>query len=60
MQIMTAQEAADYLRVALDTVRRLVSQGKIPGRKVGGQWRFDKKHLDKWMREQAKARREDK
>jgi excisionase family DNA binding protein len=59
MEIITAQEAAAYLRVSRGTVCKLARRGEIPGTKLGQQWRFDKEQLDEWMREQAKARRED-
>ena len=45
-EILTAEEVADYLRIHPYTVRRLVRAGKLPGFKVGGQWRFDKKQID--------------
>jgi excisionase family DNA binding protein len=38
--VLTAKEAAVYLRVSLKTLYRLVSAGKIPGQKVGRAWRF--------------------
>lgn len=47
-EILTAQEVAKYLRVHPYTVKRLARAGKLPGFKVGGQWRFDKKELEKW------------
>jgi len=44
----TANEIAKYLRVHPYTVKRLARAGKIPGFKVGDQWRFDKKEFEKW------------
>ncbi|RKY30799.1 MAG: DNA-binding protein [Candidatus Omnitrophota bacterium] len=35
----TAEEIVRYLRVDPYTVKRLARAGKIPGFKVGGQWR---------------------
>ena len=46
-EILTAQEVAKYLRVHPYTVKRLARVGKLPGFKVGGQWRFDQKAIDK-------------
>ena len=37
---MTAKEAAEYLKLAERTLVRLAHEGKIPGVKIGGQWRF--------------------
>ena len=46
--VLTAEEVAEYLRIHPYTVRRLARAGKLPGFKVGGQWRFDKKKFEGW------------
>jgi excisionase family DNA binding protein len=47
--VMTLAEAAAYLRVAEeDLLRSAASQG-LPGRKVGGEWRFLKSSLNDWL-----------
>jgi excisionase family DNA binding protein len=48
-EILTPREAADYLSVHVRTIYRLVKHGEIPGRKVGGSWRFKKDALDEWL-----------
>lgn len=48
-EIMTPREAADYLSVHVRTIYRLAKNGDIPGRKVGGSWRFKKEALDEWL-----------
>jgi len=48
-EILTANETADYLKVNVRTIYRLIKDGKIPGRKVGGSWRFKKDILDEWI-----------
>jgi excisionase family DNA binding protein len=45
-EIMTPREAAEYLSVHVHTIYRLAKNGEIPGRKVGGGWRFKKDVLD--------------
>jgi len=47
---MTVDEVAAYLRVDKYTIYRLVSKGKIPGFKVGHQWRFKQSILERWLR----------
>jgi len=37
--LLTIEETAAKLRVNLDTVRRLLRQKKLPGVKIGAQWR---------------------
>jgi excisionase family DNA binding protein len=48
-EIMTPREAAEYLSVHVRTIYRLAKNGDIPGRKVGGSWRFKKDALDEWL-----------
>ena len=48
-EILKPREAADYLSVHVRTLYRLVKNGDIPGRKVGGSWRFMKGALDEWL-----------
>jgi excisionase family DNA binding protein len=45
--ILTAEEVANYFRVHPYTVKRLARAGKLPGFKIGGQWRFDYKEIQK-------------
>ena len=46
----TVEEVAEALKLHPYTVRRLCREGKIPGFKIGGQWRFDKKEFDEWRK----------
>ncbi|MDI7261824.1 MAG: helix-turn-helix domain-containing protein [Thermodesulfobacteriota bacterium] len=48
-EIMTPREAAEYLSIHVRTIYRLVKNGEIPCRKVGGSWRFKKDALDQWL-----------
>src|SRR3989442_5211324 len=47
--VLTAREAAKYLRLALPTFYRYMWQGKIPSSKIGGRYRFKKSLLDRWL-----------
>jgi excisionase family DNA binding protein len=48
-EILKPREAAEYLSVHVRTIYRLVKNGEIPGRKIGGSWRFKKNALDEWL-----------
>ena len=48
-QIMTIREVSEYLRLGESTVYRLANDGKLPGRKIGGGWRFSRQELDRWV-----------
>lgn len=50
-EVMTAEEIAEYLRIHPYTVRRLARAGKLPGFKIGGQWRFNRKELDRLQKQ---------
>ncbi|HOW58680.1 MAG TPA: helix-turn-helix domain-containing protein [Candidatus Omnitrophota bacterium] len=50
-QIMTPKEAAKYLGFHLVTIYRLLKKNEVPATKIGGQWRFKKDVLDKWLME---------
>ena len=39
MELLTVKEAAKWLKLSHDTLRRLLREGKVAGEKVGGQWR---------------------
>jgi PTS system nitrogen regulatory IIA component len=43
---------AEYLHVTPGQVERLVSRGRIPGRKVAGQWRFSRAEIHHWLEDQ--------
>ena len=47
--VMTVQETCAYLRLAQSTVYKLAQAGKLPGRKIGGTWRFSRPVLTKWL-----------
>ena len=48
-EILTIQELAEYLKLNEKTAYRLASEGKLPGFKVGGSWRFKRVDLEKWI-----------
>jgi excisionase family DNA binding protein len=50
-ELLTTRDAADLLRMSLDTVRRLLREGQSPSRKVGPrQWRIRRADLDGYLR----------
>ncbi len=53
--VLTAREAAKYLRLGLPTFYRYLWQGKIPSSKIGGRYRFKKSLLDKWLGTKAEG-----
>jgi excisionase family DNA binding protein len=43
--LLTADEVAAVLRLHPNTVKMLMRQGELPGKKIGGQWRLLKSEL---------------
>lgn len=58
--ILTIREVAEYLRITEKTAYRLASEGKLPGFKVGGSWRFRQGEIDDWIEEQKRVGSKDK
>jgi len=54
--IMTIKEVAEYLKVKNNTAYKLAAEGKIPGFKVGGSWRFKRSEIEKWIDTEQKRR----
>lgn len=48
-QVMTLDELALYLKIPKSTLYKLVQQGRIPGQKLGKQWRFGRAAIDRWL-----------
>jgi excisionase family DNA binding protein len=57
-KVLTVLELSEYLRVHPTTVYRLLRARKIPGFRVGSEWRFSIDMIDRWRlrEEQASAR----
>lgn len=58
-QILTLKQVAEYLQLAEKTAYRLAAEGKLPGFKVGGSWRFKQKDLEAWIEQQKQDTKED-
>jgi excisionase family DNA binding protein len=54
-EILTADEACKYLRVAKPTLYRYVRSGQLPGFKMGKIWKFHKEIIDKWIQDRVKV-----
>jgi excisionase family DNA binding protein len=52
-EIMTAKEVAQYLSIHPLTVHKYARAGKIPAFKIGTDWRFHKKSLEKWIHQKS-------
>lgn len=49
-ELLTVREVARFLKVNEYTLYRLVAKKKLPAIKVGSQWRFERRVLERWLR----------
>ena len=49
-EILTTQEAIEYLRITRMTIYKLVKEGRIKATKAGRDYRFLKSELDNFLR----------
>ena len=54
-EIMTMQQAAEFLQVSVRTLQRMVAADEVPGRRIGRQWRFERSQLRDWVRGEGAA-----
>jgi excisionase family DNA binding protein len=47
--LLTITEVAEFLRISIPTVRRLIEQREIPFLKVGGSIRFTRSDIDTYL-----------
>jgi excisionase family DNA binding protein len=51
-RLMTIKQLASYLKLNERTIVKLVTDGTLPGLKIGNQWRFRKAMIDTWLDDQ--------
>ena len=48
-EVMTAAQAAEFLQIEEAAVSEMAAAGKLPGRRLGGDWRFSRAALLAWL-----------
>jgi len=48
-EILTLKEVEEYLKLNDKTAYRLAAEGRLPGFKVGGSWRFRREDIQQWI-----------
>ncbi len=51
--LLTAKQLQEILRVDRTTIYRMADSGRLPGIKVGGQWRFSRPQIETWLQSQS-------
>lgn len=49
---LTLEDFARHIGMRVDEVRQLAERGKLPGHKVGGQWRFNRARVTEWLQQE--------
>src|SRR3954452_24236052 len=55
-EVLTPAQAAALLQVDEDAVLALAEEGRLPGRRIGDEWRFGRAALVAWLSEAASER----
>jgi hypothetical protein len=48
-EVLNAEQAGQFLQIKTEMVIELADVGKLPGRKVAGEWRFSRTALVNWL-----------
>jgi excisionase family DNA binding protein len=57
-EVLTVKEICDLLRVHPSTIYKLIRDDKIPSFQVGGEWRFRKDVILRWIAEKSMQSRQ--
>ena len=57
--LLTTEEVADFLRVDIVTVRRLVNRGELPAYRIANEYRFTRADLEEFMKRQRVSTKEE-
>jgi excisionase family DNA binding protein len=52
IQFLTVSELSDYLHVTKTTIYRMLREGKLPGFRIGSDWRLNVDAIEHWQRDQ--------
>lgn len=51
--LLTTKQLQEILRVDRTTIYRMADSGRVPGIKVGNQWRFSRQQIEAWLQSQS-------
>lgn len=49
---MSLEDFAKYVGMDAREVKRLADRGKLPGQKIGGEWRFNRMRVTEWLQQE--------
>jgi len=51
MEYLTVEEVAQELKYSIETVKRMLRENRMPGYKIGNEWRVDKTEYEEWKKQ---------
>jgi excisionase family DNA binding protein len=54
-KVLTVPELSEYLHIHKTTIYRMLRERKLPGFRVGSDWRFSLESIEQWQRDQMDA-----
>lgn len=54
-ELLTVDETCRYLKITPRTLYRYIHDRRLPGFKLGKEWRFVRSDLEQWIEEQARS-----
>ena len=52
---LTVAELSEYLHIHRTTIYRMLREGRLPGFRIGSDWRFSLEAIEEWARDQMKT-----
>ena len=52
---LTVAELSEFLQIHKTTIYRLLRQRKLPGFRIGSDWRFSLEAIEEWVRDRIDA-----
>jgi len=51
---LTVAQLSEYLNIHRTTIYRMLREGRLPGFRIGSDWRFSLEAIEEWVRDQMK------
>jgi len=56
-EFLTVREISERLRIDEETIKRMLRKGQMPGYKIGGVWRIDRKDFTDYLARQKNTQK---
>jgi excisionase family DNA binding protein len=56
-EVLTVEEVANLLKIHRTTVYRMLKSGELPAFKIGSDWRFNRVHIEEWLKSRTQLLR---